>query len=151
MRRLALILLLVLSYTHLHAEEQKEEFLHPLLYQRLEDMYDGTDYIFTPKTKFFATPLATAESELGIAEVECKLLENKETFVKLLCNDCTNMTCDKHEERINTIEVLYDIPHNELGKYYFKHRIYDKNGERLIRENWLWCHNIVAIKPYQTD
>jgi len=149
MRRLALILLFILTYTNVHAEEQREEFLHPLLYQRLEDMYDGTDYIFTPKTKFFATPLATAESELGIAEVECKLLENKETFVKLLCNDCTNMTCEKHEERINTIEVLdYDT---KTDGYYFKHRIYDKNDEQMIRENLLWCDTIVAIKPYQTD
>ena len=59
------------------------------------------------------------------------------------------MTCEKHEECINIIEVLdYDT---KTDGCYLKHRIYDKNGEQMIRENLLLCDTIVAIQPYQTD
>jgi len=142
MKKIFLILGLFITFHSVCAQEIKQEFKHPFFYQRLTDTYDDSVYVLTPSTKSFSLPIPDYYTE-----VKCTILNNQENFIKLLCNDCTDINCDKHEERINTFEIL---PYNEKTQnYYIKHKVFHKNDSTPIRENLLWLDNLMSIHPYQ--
>ena len=61
------------------------------------------------------------------------------------CNDCTDFTCKKHQERINTFEI---VGYDEKSKgYHMKHKVIDIDDGSVLRENLLWLSGIIAIKP----
>ena len=129
------------------ADEEKQDFKHPYFYQRLTDVYDGTIYILKPDSKFFEISAPLAANEIGYGKVKCQLLENKEKFIKLRCNDCTDVTCKNYEEHINTFEIL---PYDGISdKHYIRHRVIDENNGSMLRENLLWLDGLIAIPPYQ--
>ena len=148
MKKLILSLFLILNFTHAFAEE-KVKFKHPFFYQQLYDCYDFTMYLLTPTSKFFDLSLPKQISEdkygYGFGEVDCTLLENEEEFIKMKCNDCTDFTCKKHQERINTFEI---VGYDEKSKgYHMKHKVIDIDDGSVLRENLLRLSGIIAIKP----
>ena len=148
MQKLILSLFLILSSAPVLAEE-KVKFKHPFFYQQLYDCYDFTMYLLTPTSKFFDLSLPKQISEdkygYGFGEVDCTLLENEEEFIKMKCNDCTDFSCKKHQERINTFEILDYNPKTRM--YYMKHKVIDIDDGSVLRENLLRLSGIIAIKP----
>jgi len=148
MKKIFLVLLILMAIPNIvRAEEEKLEFKHPFFYQRLTDVLDNTVYVLTPTSKFFEMDIPIIDNKIGYGTIQCKLLKNEEKLIEMLCNDCTNIMCDKHQRRINTFEIL---PYNEQTKrYYIRHRVFDENKDSMLRENLLWLNNIMAIHPYQ--
>ncbi len=120
--------------------EEEQKFKNPLFYQQLIDVMDDSMYLLTPTTKFFDALVPEQ-----YIKVECKLLKNEENFIELLCNDCTNLICDKHQKRINTFEIL---PNDEKSeKYYIRHRVFDESKDSMLRENLLWSDGLISVIP----
>jgi len=148
MKKIIFILCFVLlTGSASHAEEETQKFKNLYFYQRLTDVYDNTTYILTPNSKFFEIAAPATDDETGYGTIDCTLLQNKENFIKMRCNDCTDTTCQNYQEHINTFEILQnnDVP----NKHYIRHQIIDEKTGTLLRENLLWLDNIMSIHPNQ--
>ena len=126
-----------------NANANNESFLNPIFYQRLTDVVDESIYMLTPKTKFYELPISSECG--GYQTVDCTLLENEENFIKIICNDCSNINCTLQKKRINTFQILpFD---DKTNRYYVKHRVIDINNNSMLRENLLSTDGVIAIHP----
>ncbi len=107
MRRLFLILGLILSIsTNARAEDivNKKEFVNPIFYQPLrpKSIHSGYTYL-TPISIKSMTPLDKNKVDIT---GQCKLLENRKNFIKLLCNTSWQMQ-ENGRVVTNTSEDIY--------------------------------------------
>ena len=108
MKKLFLILGLFLSLcTNACAQNDsinKQEFVNPIFYQPLEPRSIHSGYVYlTPTCIKFMTPL---DKNLINGQGYCKLLENRENFIKLLCNTSWQML-ESGSMITNTSENIY--------------------------------------------
>ena len=107
MKKFVLILGLVLSFSaNAQAEDNvnKQEFVNPIFYQPLEPLSRVSTWTYlTPTSIKSMTPL---DKNKVAMTGECELLENRENFIKLLCNTSWQMLENRHMVT-NTSEDIY--------------------------------------------
>ena len=108
MNKFILILGLVLSLSaNAWAESDttnKQEFVNPIFYQPLRPLSRSSGYTYlTPTSIKSMTPLDKNKVDIT---GQCELLENKENFIKLLCNTSWQML-ENGRMVTNTSEDIY--------------------------------------------
>ena len=92
MKKFVFVLGLCLAFgVNVRADDNsgKKEFVNPIFYQPLEPRSTHSGYVYiTPTFIKFMTPL---DKNLIDSQGQCELLENQESFIKLLCNTSWQM------------------------------------------------------------
>ena len=116
-------------------------FLHPIFYQQLSSQNGDYFYVLKPNTMYYEN------SKTGtIISTKCFLQENKEDFIKLLCDNCEDSKYITSTKYIHTFALF---PKRKAdNNYVISHKIYDKSNN-LKSEEVLINDGLIAIPPYQ--
>ena len=139
MKKLVFVFIFFLSIDT-YAQE-KTVFLHPIFYQKLSTFDMKSFYALTPNSKYYE------DSKKNIStNVQCKLIENQEYNIKMVCNECYDIKCSSHIKKNHSFSILQDKTLN--NQYLIIHKVFD-NFNRINYEETLINDGLITIPPYQ--
>lgn len=116
-------------------------FLHPIFYQQLSALNNDFFYVLKPNNMYYEN------SKTGVTNsTDCRLQENEEYYIKLLCNNCQIHECISDSPKIHTFSLSKDkMTDND---YIISHKVFDKNNNIEFEEKLL-NDGLITIPPYQ--
>ncbi len=121
--------------------QTKTFFLHPVFYQKLVTSDKEAFYVLTPSSKYYEN----SRNNITL-NIPCSLIENQESDIKMLCNECLNLECTSHTNTNHSFSLTKDQTTPE--QYIINHKIYDNLGN-IIFEEILTNDGLITIPPYQ--
>lgn len=115
-------------------------FLHPIFYQQLSDINNNFFYVIKPNSIYYED--STTDYTKSI---QCVLLENKEYYIKLVCDGCHDKDCSSPSKK----QHLFSLSKNKTAdnNYIISHKIMDEINNVILEET-LVNDGLITIPPY---